>query len=129
MSKAGLLPRRWRTGPDDAHDAEALAGVLETAPLKPCAGGPAIAARIGAQQVLPFLVAVKSLRGRSGRGRVVILVGGTLAGPGRTIRAHHCGDPEILPRGAVKLGGFPPNRGWEPWLAALDRRRGEYWML
>ena len=129
MSTAGLLPRRWRTGPDDAHDAEALAGVLETAPIRPNAGGPAIAARIGTLQVLPFLVAVKSLHRRIGRGRVVILDDGTLAGPDRTILAHHCGDPEILPRGAVPLGGFPPGRGWEPWLAAYDRRRGEYWLL
>src|SRR5690606_34932332 len=47
----------------------------------------------------------------------------------RTILAFHCGDPEILPRAAVALGGFPPGCGWEPWLTAYDRRRGEYWLL
>ena len=129
MSMAGLLPARWRTGRDDSHDAEALMGVLETAPIGPRPGGPAIAARIGTRQVLPFLVAVKSLYRRIGRGRVVILDDGTLAGPDRTILAFHCGDPELLPRAAVPLGGFPPGGGWEPWLAAFDRRRGEYWLL
>lgn len=129
MSTAGLLPRRWRTGCDDAHDADALVGVLETAPLRPSVAGPAIVARIGTLQVLPFLVAVKSLVRRIGRGRVVIIDDGTLAGPDRTILAYHCGDPEILQRRAVRLGGFPPGQGWEPWLTAFDRRRGEYWLL
>jgi len=129
MSNAGLLPRRWRTEPGDAHDAEALAGVLETPPIAAGSDGPAIAARVGTRLVLPFLVAVKSLHRRIGRGRVVILDDGTLAGADRTILACHCGDPEFLPRRAVPLGGFPPDCGWEPWLVAFDRRRGEYWLL
>lgn len=129
MSKAGLLPRRWRTGRDDAHDAEAIAGILDTPPIAPARNGPTIAAQVGARQVLPFLVAAKSLHRALGRGYVAICDDGTLTGPDRTILAFHCGDPEIFPAGAVPLTGFPPGKGWEPWLAAYDRRRGEYWLL
>lgn len=129
MSRTVILPHRWRTGPDDAHDAEAIAGILETPPVPHRADGVAIVARIGTREVLPFLVALKSLHGRLGRGRPVILDNGTLDGADRTILAFHCGDPEILPPRAVSLGGFPSAGDWEPWLAAFDRRRGEYWLL
>jgi len=126
MGTADFLPQRWRSGAGDGHDAAALAGVLDTAPLAPRRDGLAVVARIGSRQVLPLLVAAKSLCRRLGRGRVVVLDDGTLTGPDRTILASHLGDPEIVPPRAVSLGGFPPGLGWEPVLAAFDRRRGEY---
>ena len=129
MGTADHLPQRWRTRPGEAHDAHALVAVLDTPSIAPRTDGLAILARIGSREVLPFLVAAKSLRSRLGRGRIVILDDGTLSGADRTILACHCGDPEILRRDAVPLGGFPAGLGWEPLLAALDRRRGEYGLV
>ena len=126
MGTADHLPQRWRTRPGEAHDAATLAAVLDTPPIAPRSDGLAIIARIGSRQVLPFLVAAKSLHRPLDRGRIVILDDGSLTGADRTILACHCGDPEILRPDAVALGGFPSGAGWEPLLAAFDRRRGEY---
>ena len=129
MSNAGFLPRRWRTGRDDPHDADAIAAILDTPPLVPTRNGPTIAAPAGTRYLLPLLVAVKSLHRALGRGRVAICDDGTLTGADRTILAFHCGDPELVPAGTIRMGGFPRGHGWEPWLAAYDRRRGEYWLV
>ncbi|MXO60025.1 hypothetical protein GRI89_10790 [Altererythrobacter salegens] len=129
MSTIGLLPQRWRTRDGDPHQAEALAGVLDTAPLVPSGRGLVLCTRIGTQQLLPALVALKSLQRQLGRGRCVVLDDGTLTGADRTTLAHHLGDPPITPRGSMRLGGFPPGCQWEPLIAALDGRGGEYWLL
>ena len=128
MTISGFLPQRWRASPDTARYAEAIAGVLHTAPIEQSEGGPAIVSLIGTAQVLPYLVAIKSLRRRIARGRSVIVDDGTLTGEDRAILAHHCGDPEILPHQAVRRGPFPPGDGWALLLTILDRRAGQYWI-
>ncbi|WP_305097261.1 hypothetical protein [Croceibacterium aestuarii] len=129
MTMSGLLPQRWRTGPGDPHRAEALAGVLDTPPLVPSGQGLTLCVRIGTQQLLPALVALKSLHGRLGRGRCMVLDAGTLTGADRATLAHHLGDPSIAARSSLHLDGFPPDHGWEPLLAALDGRADTYWLL
>lgn len=129
MSMLGLLPQRWRTRPGDAHDAEMLAGILETRPVVPAGSGLVLCAGIGSHSLLPFLVAAKSLHGALGRGRFTIVDDGTLTGSDRTTIAHHLGDPPIATRGGIALHGLPAGQSFEPLLAALDGRTGEYWLV
>jgi len=128
MTIVGFLPRRWRPSVEIGRHAEAIAGVLHTAPLERTATGPAIVSLLGTADVLPYLVAVKSLRRHLGRGRIAIVDDGTLTGEDRTILAHHCGDPEILPHQAVRRGPFPHGGAWALLLTILDRRGGQYWI-
>ena len=127
MTIVGFLPHRWRPNPEIGRHAEAIVGVLQ-APLEQSADGPAIVSLLGAADVLPYLVAIKSLHHRLGRGRFVIVDDGTLTGEDRAILAHHCGDPEILPHQAVRRGSFPVGPDWAVLLTILDRRSGQYWI-
>lgn len=128
MSKFDLLPGRWRTDDDAARHAEAIAAILDTPPLEPKHDGVALFATIGTADLLPFLVAVKSLHQQLERGHVVLLDDGTLTGEDRALLAHHCGDPEMLGLGEAETSGFPAGKGWEALLTILDRRKGEYWI-
>jgi hypothetical protein len=128
MTISGFLPQRWRPTPEIGRHAEAVAGVLHTPPLQRTAGGPGIVSLLGTVEVLPYLVAIKSLRGRLRRGGVTIVDDGTLTGEDRAILAHHCGDPEILPHQAVRRGAFPAGGEWAALLTILDRRAGQYWI-
>jgi hypothetical protein len=128
MTISGFLPQRWRSTPEAARLAEAIAGVLHTRPLERTAGGPAVVSLLGTAEVLAYLVAIKSLRHRLRRGSVAIVDDGTLTGEDRAILAHHCGDPEIVPHQAVRRGPFPAGGEWAALLTVLDRRAGQYWI-
>jgi hypothetical protein len=127
MTLVGFLPHRWRPSADIWRHAEAIAGVLHTAPLRQTAG-PAIVSPLGTADVLPYLVAIKSLHRLLARGGIVIIDDGTLTGEDRAILAHHCGDPELVPHPAVRRGPFPPGADWATLLTILDRRGGRYWI-
>ena len=128
MTISGILPRRWRSTPEQARHAEAIEAVLQTAPLEQAQGGPTIISLLGAADVLEYLVAIKSLHRHLGRGRMAVVDDGTLTGEDRAILAHHCGDPEIIHHQAVRRGPFPPEPAWALLLTILDRRGGDYWI-
>jgi len=128
MTISGFLPQRWRASPDIARHAQAIAGVLHTAPLEPTTAGPGIITLLGTAAVLPYLVAIKSLHHSLRRGSATIVDDGTLTGEDRAILAHHCGDPPIVPHQAIARGPFPPGGGWATLLTILDRRAGQFWL-
>ncbi len=126
MSKAGLLPRRWRENPEGAAFAEAIAHVLDTAPVRGRLDGLAYVAALRTADVLPFLVAAKSLWSQLGRGRFVVVADRSVTGADRTILAHHLDDPEFAP---APTGALPAGLPWAAIETALERRRGEYWLV
>lgn len=128
MMMQRFLPYRWRTRLDSARHAEAVAGILETPPIRRDESGPVLFSMMGTAVLLPYLVALKSLHHHLGRGRAVILDDGTLTAEDRAILAFHCGDPEILHMADVERGPFPQGGCWERFLTILDRRRSEYWI-
>nr|WP_166179286.1 hypothetical protein [Altererythrobacter segetis] len=128
MTISGFLPQRWRASPEAARHAEAIAGVLHTAPLEQATAGPGIVSLLGTTEVLPYLVALKSLHRSLRKARFTIVDDGTLTGEDRAILAHHCGDPEIVPHQAVRRGALPPGGAWAALLTVLDRRAGQYWI-
>lgn len=128
MNMTSFLPHRWRAKREATRHAEAIAGILDTAPIRPKQDGLVLFSMIGTAVLLPYLVAVKSLWNELERGRVAILDDGTLTAQDRAILAHHCGDPEIMRISDVVLNEFPAGGTWERLLTILDRRQSEYWM-
>jgi hypothetical protein len=119
---ADRVARRLR---ELAHLGAAKA-VLKTAPIVPAADGVVIFSMIGHAVLLPYLVAVKSLHARLGRGRIAILDDGTLTPGDRALLAHHLGDPRIFAIAGVATGGCPKGGCWERLLTLLDLAQHDY---
>lgn len=101
-------------------------GILSTPPIVPRDDGVILYSMIGTRVLLPYLVAVKSLHGQLGRGRIVILDDGTLTAEDRAVLDAHLGRPEIRSIASVELGGCPPRSCWERLLFLLELRRDSY---
>src|SRR3546814_13518062 len=80
---ANKLNRSWK---ERMHRVAARA-VLDTPPIAPADDGLILFSMIGTRVLLSYLVAVKSLYGRLGRGRIAILDDGTLTAADRAVLA------------------------------------------
>lgn len=101
-------------------------GVLMTPPIRASDDGVVLFSMIGTAVLLPYLVAVKSLRHHLGRGRVVILDDGTLTEADRAVLGHHLSDPRILSIAEITTGDCPRGGTWERLLTILDLRADSY---
>ncbi len=101
-------------------------GILNTPPIVPRDDGVILFSMIGTSVLLPYLVAVKSLHQRLGRGRVVILDDGTLDAQDHALLARHLGDPQVIAIASVDTGDCPRGGTWERLLTILDLRRDHY---
>ena len=104
----------------------ATRAVLDTPPIAARDDGLVLFSMIGTRVLLPYLVAVKSLHERLGRGRVVLLDDGTLTREDKAELSHHCGDPQIISIASVDTGPCPTGGTWERLLTILDLRRDNY---
>ena len=104
----------------------AMRAVLATPPVVPRDDGVILFSMIGTRVLLPYLVAIKSLHARLGRGRIVILDDGSLTESDRAVLAAQLGDPEIRSIHAVDTGPCPRGGTWERLLTILDLRRQAY---
>ena len=104
----------------------AARGILSTAPIAAQDDGVVLLSMIGTRVLLPYLLAVKSLHARLGRGRIVILDDGTLTPRDKAVLAHHCDRPPIIPIALVDTGPCQRGGTWERLLTILDLRRGAY---
>lgn len=121
-SLAEHLNWRWK----QARHRQLARAVLATPPLRPRDDGVVLFSLIGTRVLLPYLVAVKSLHRRLGRGRVVVVDDGTLTAADRAVLANHLGDPAILSLAAIDTGPAPRGGTWERLLAILDARARDY---
>ena len=128
MNAPTRLPMRWTGKNQPTLLQQAMAGVLETRPLEKNETGPLIFAAIETQDMLPFLVAAKSLRWQLGRGKFAVMDRGSLSGEDKALLAHHCADPLILVSRADNAP-FPDTRWWD-WIApVIGRFHMEYRIL
>lgn len=121
-SIAEHLNWRWK----QARHARLARAVLDTPPLTPRDDGVVLFSMIGTRVLLPYLVAVKSLHRRLGRGRVVVMDDGSLTDDDRALLHRHCGRPAILRLDDVDTGPAPRGGTWERLLAILDARAHDY---
>jgi hypothetical protein len=111
--------KHWRHRRLAAH-------VLETPPLVPRDDGVVLLSMIGTAVLLSCLVAIKSVHGRLGRGRVVILDDGTLTAADRAVLAQHLGEPQVIRIADIDTGACPRGNVWERLLCILDLRAKDY---
>ncbi|WP_454886127.1 hypothetical protein [Sphingomonas oryzagri] len=120
-----MIDRIFRKGREAMHLRSARA-VLATPPIVATADRVVIFSMIGTRVLLPYLVAVKSLRARLGIGRIAILDDGSLTQADKAVLAHHLGDPEIRSIHDVDTGRCPHGGTWERLLTLLDLRADDY---
>lgn len=100
--------------------------VLATPPIPVDDDGVILFSMIGTAVLLPYLVAVKSLRQHLGRGRAVILDDGTLTAADHAVLAHHLNHPRLLSIRDVDTRDCPQGGTWERLLTILDLREDVY---
>ena len=122
------IPRSWLRVVETARHAEAIQGILNTPPITSRDDGLVLFAEISSAQLLPCLVAIKSLHARLGRGRVALLDDGTLIGSDRAVLAQHCGDPEIILAPGSDDTVFPDLPAWRALGTVIERRSSEFWL-
>lgn len=120
-----MIDRIFRKGREALH-LRAARAVLATPPIVPTADRVVIFSMIGTRVLLPYLVAVKSLRARLRIGRIAILDDGSLTQADKAVLAHHLGDPEIRSIHDVDTGRCPHGGTWERLLTLLDLRADDY---
>jgi hypothetical protein len=120
-----MVDRIVRKAREALHLSTARA-VLATPPIVPTADRVLLFSMIGTRVLLPYLVAVKSLHGRLGIGRIAILDDGTLTDADRRLLAHHLADPAIRSIRDVDTGACPRGGTWERLLTLLDLRGDDY---
>ncbi len=127
FSMIGALKRRF-LGPDrdrKAYD-RACAGILNTPPLDIKDAPLRFLSMMCHRDIIPYLVAIKSLYSRIGEGRVVIVDDGTLTGEDRSVLDHHLGGVEYAMAADIPVGACPRGGCWERLLAIVDRLSGNY---
>jgi hypothetical protein len=120
-----MIDRILRKGREALH-LRSTRAVLDTPPIVPTDDRVVIFSMIGTRVLLPYLVAVKSLRARVGIGRIAILDDGSLTDADKAVLAHHLGDPEIRSIHDVDTGRCPHGGTWERLLTLLDLRADDY---
>lgn len=100
--------------------------VLATPAIRAKEDGLVLFSMIGTKVLLPYLVAVKSLHARLGRGRVVILDDGSLTMADKVVLARHLDHPRVIPIASVDTGTCPRGGTWERLLTILELRRDAY---
>ncbi len=110
----------------EAHHLRTARAVLATPPIVPTADRVVIFSMIGTRVLLPYLVAVKSLRAQLGIGRIAILDDGTLTAADKAVLGEHCGDPAIRAIADVATGDCPTGGCWERLLTLLDMTADDY---
>ena len=120
-----MIDRILRKAREALHQ-RAARGVLATPPIVPTGDPVVIFSMIGTRVLLPYLVAVKSLHARLGRGRIAILDDGSLTDADRKTLAHHLADPLIRSIRDVDTGACPRGGTWERLVTLLDLRADDY---
>lgn len=120
-----MIDRILRKGREALH-LRAARAVLETPPIVPTDDRLVLFSMIGTRVLLPYLVAVKSLRARIGIGRIAILDDGTLTAADKAVLAAHLGDPVIRSIRDVQTGACPTGGCWERLLTLLDMTADDY---
>jgi hypothetical protein len=101
-------------------------GVLATPALRPGGKGLTIVTMLGTRDVLPYLLAVKSVQRHLPPARLVVLDDGSLTEADRGLLGVQLGRPEIRSIAAVPNEACPRGGCWERLLHILDLTREGY---
>lgn len=119
---------RLRTGLQRKLHDRAIAGVLDTPPIRPTGDRLVFMSMVCHADLAMYLVAVKSVFARIGKGRVVFLNDGSLTDEDLRILRHHLADPEIVHIKTVSTAHTPKGGCWERLLTCVDLSENDYVM-
>lgn len=101
-------------------------GIFRTPPLRVVGAPLTLVSMVSHADVRMYLVAMKSLYRRLGRGRIVAIDDGSLTPEDRAVIAEHLGDPRIVPLASLDTGLCPHGGTWERLLLILDLSAEDY---
>jgi hypothetical protein len=94
--------------------------VRATPPLQPIAAPLTILSMVSHVDVIMYLIAIKSLYRRLGRGKVLIVDDGSLTDVDRQLLVEHLGDPRIVALDTLDTGRCPRGGTWERLVLILE---------
>src|SRR2546427_7080297 len=102
--------------------------VLRTPPIKPVDDNVLILSAVGDQDVLMYLVAIKSFYHFFNRGRIVLLVQDSCPSGNLETLRRHVNPLRILRDSEVNIGKCPHSGawGWERLVAVVNETKGSY---
>jgi hypothetical protein len=119
---------RLRTGLQRKLHNRAISGVLDTPPLAPTRDRIVFMSMVCHADLLMYLVAVKSVFNRIGKGRVVFLNDGSLTAEDIDILKRHLADPQIVHIKDVPTPHTPKGGCWERLLTCVDLSKDDFVM-
>ncbi len=100
--------------------------VRATPPIVPVAAPLTLLSMVSHADVVMYLIAVKSLYRRLGRGKIVIVDDGSLTEADRDLLGEHLGHPTIVALSSVDTGSCPKGGTWERLILILDLTAEDY---
>ncbi|MEJ0072320.1 MAG: glycosyltransferase family A protein, partial [Pseudomonadota bacterium] len=100
--------------------------VRVTPPLRPVPAPVTILSMVSHADVIMYLIAIKSLYRRLGRGNILIIDDGSLTDDDRDFLSEHLARPKIVPLSALDTGRCPRGGTWERLLLILEISADEY---
>jgi hypothetical protein len=100
--------------------------VHATPPLRPVPAPVTILSMVSHADVIMYLIAIKSLYRRLGRGNILIIDDGSLTDDDRDFLSEHLTRPKIVPLSTLETGRCPKGGTWERLLLILELTADEY---
>lgn len=104
----------------------AIAGILDTPPLRTKTAPWCIASMVAKGDVAMYLLALKSFYPKLGRGKVAVIIDRDMPQASRDILTHHAPGLEFVILEDIPSGGCQRGGTWERFLYVLDRSENEY---
>jgi hypothetical protein len=100
--------------------------VRASPPLKPVPARATMLSMVSHVDVMMYLIAIKSLYRRIGRGKILIIDDGSLTANDRCLLEEHLAQPVIIPLSSLTTGRCPKGGTWERLLLILDLATDDY---
>ncbi len=100
--------------------------VRATPPLRPVGAPLTILSMVSHADVTMYLIAIKSLYRRVGRGNILVIDDGSLTDEDRGVLTEHLGKPTIVPLASLSTGDCPKGGTWERLVLILERTADDY---
>jgi hypothetical protein len=100
--------------------------VRTTPPLRPIPAPVTILSMVSHADVIMYLIAIKSLYRRLGRGNILIIDDGSLTDDDRDFLSEHLARPRIVPLDTLDTGRCPKGGTWERLLLILEISADDY---
>jgi hypothetical protein len=100
--------------------------LLDTPPLEQRPGPVTIVSMVAGYDVRLYILAVKALYRRLGRGKIAAVVASDVSASAKRLIVEHLGPVEFVDRDSVDVGKCQPGGTWERLMHCVDRSATEY---